>query len=211
MRNSLLISLLVFIVCAFPPVYGQAGEPTEKGKTEIMWKPVLPDNFQKGLFRMTFDISKDHISGFLLIKRTSDSSTSIIFTNEFGICFFNFEFLNDKLVIHSLFPAFDRKSLLKILEQDFRLILGMYTSIKNVKICESADPAMSTYRVSSAIGTWEYDVFPVTKIIKEIRSLHSVFRKTALDLSYYNTDIPGIINISHPLLKLKIKMSFLSP
>jgi hypothetical protein len=212
MRNSILIS---FFFISLAPYYFAQGKGTvvvtANGNAEIKWDPVLPDTFHKGLFRMTFDISKNHISGFLLIKKTSDSSTSIVFTNEFGICFFNFEFLDGKFIIHTLFPSFDRKPLLNLLEMDFRLILFPDTTIRKIKVMQHPDTTFSTWKVTSKTGTWEYDVVSQTKKIKEIRKRHAFFMKTILELSQYNADMPGLTSIFHPLQKLKIKLTWLSP
>lgn len=212
MRNSILISLLFILIC--PCSYTRDRIPDSgrsKGNTEIKWTPVFPENFHKGLFRMTFDISKNHVTGFLMIKRTSDSSTSIIFTNEFGICFFYFEFCKGKFLIRMLFPSFDRKALLSLLEKDFRLILFPDTTVKKIKVMKNPDGDIQNYKVISSRGSYQYYVTIQTNKIKKIRSIHTIFRKTIISLKQYNADIPGIINIFHPIQKLRIKLTYLSP
>jgi len=212
MRNLILISLLIILI--FPCSYAWAMAPDSglvKGNREIKWTPVFPENFRKGLFRMTFDISKNHVTGFLMIKKTSDSSTSIVFTNEFGICFFYFEFCKGKFLIRTLFPSFDRKSLLSLLEKDFRLILFPDTTIKKIKVIKNPDGDIQNYKVSSCRGNYQYYITIQTKKIKEIRSMHTIFRKTIISLKQYYADIPWMINIFHPVQKLRIKLTYLSP
>jgi hypothetical protein len=182
-----------------------------KGNPEIRWMPVFPENFRKGLFRMTFDNSKNHVTGFLLIKKTSDSSTSIVFTNEFGICFFNFEFRKGKFLIRTLFPSFDRKALLALLEKDFRLILFPGTPIKKIKVMQNPDGDIQIYKVSSSLGNYQYYINSKTKEIKEIRSRNTIFMKTVISMKQYNADLPWMINIFHPIQKLRFKVTYLSP
>lgn len=212
MKNSILISLLFTLICPFS--YTQDRIPDSgrsKDNAELKWTPVFPENFHKGLFRMTFDISKNHITGFLMIKKISDSSTSIVFTNEFGICFFYFEFCNGKFLIRKLFPLFDRKALLTLLEFDFRLILFPDTTVKKIKVMQNPDEGVQNYMVYSSLGSCQYCVDIQTKKIKEIRSLHTIFRKTSISLKQYYADIPWMINIFHPIQKLRIKITYLSP
>ncbi len=212
MRNSILISLLFTLLCPFS--YTQDRIPDSernKDNTELKWTPVFPENFRKGLFRMTFDISKNHITGFLLIKKTSDSSTSIVFTNEFGICFFYFEFCKGKFLIRTLFPSFERKALLSLLEKDFRLILFPDTTIKKIKVMQNQDLDVQNYKVYSGLGSYQYYVDSKTKEIKEIRYIQTIFNKAIISLKQYYADIPWMINIFHPVQKLRIKLVYLRP
>jgi hypothetical protein len=212
MRNLISISLIFFLASSF----AFAGEPAkekEDGKefTEKQWLPILPVDFRKGLFRMTFDVSKNHISGFLLIKKTSDTSTSIVFSNEFGICFFYFEFVNGKFLVRSVFPSFDRKALLSLLEQDFRLILFPGSPSGKIKILQNPDTTLRDYKISRDGGTFRYEVINKTKRIKEIRTMHTTFRKTILSPDHYQDEIPSVIMIVHPLQGIRMKITYLSP
>ena len=212
MRSLILISLLIILICPFS--YTQERIPDSgrnKGNAEIKWTPVFPENFSKGLFRMTFDISKNHVTGFLMIKKSSDSSTSIVFTNEFGICFFYFEFCKGKFLIRTLFPSFERKALLSLLEKDFRLILFPDTTIKKIKVMQNQDLDVQNYKVYSGLGSYQYYVDSKTKEINEIRSMQTIFRKTIISLKQYYDDIPWLINIFHPVQKLRIKLAYLRP
>src|ERR1035438_1466650 len=150
MRNFLLISLLVFII---DPSIGAKVTRLDTNAyaedTNIKWSPVFPDTFHKGFFRMSFDISSNHITGFLIIKKTSDSSVNIVFTNEFGVCFFYFEFCKGQFQIHTLFPSFNRKALLSLLEQDFRMILFPDTTIKKITVLQSTENETSILKVYS--------------------------------------------------------------
>jgi hypothetical protein len=49
------------------------------------WDPVFGDDFKKGLYRTTFDIKKHHLTGYIFIKKLSDTSYRILFSNDFGM------------------------------------------------------------------------------------------------------------------------------
>jgi hypothetical protein len=212
MRNLILISISILLSSSF----SFAGElPAEKNGpeefTENQWLPILPVDFRKGLFRMTFDVSKTHVTGFLLIKKTSDSSTSIVFSNEFGICFFYFEIVNNKFLVRSVFPSFDRKALLALFKKDFRLILLPGPPAGKVKQLQNPDTTIRDIKISCDEGTYRYLVVKKTNRIKEIRTLHTTFRKTILSTDNFTNDIPAAISIVHPLQGIRMKISYLSP
>jgi hypothetical protein len=211
MRNSVLISLVFFVIgpCAIAQE-SVADSGRSKSNTEMTWSPVFPENFRKGLFRMSFDISNNHITGFLLIKKTSDTSTSIVFSNEFGICFFHFEFINGKFYTRMIFPSFDKKSLLTLLEKDFRLLLFSGVPGMKIKIINDPGEDEKVYKVSSVFGTFLYYIDIHTNKIKEIRSGHSISGKSILEIKQYSAEIPGTIDIRHSVPKIRIKITGLS-
>ena len=212
MRNLILSSLFLFLVRPFSFAVEMTQEVSKPGDTmEKQWSPVLPVTFHKGLFRMTFDVSKNHISGFLLIKKTSDSSTSIVFSNEFGVCFFYFEVVHGKFLIRNLFPSFNRKSLVSLLEQDFRLILFPDASFKKIKVMPAPDSTIRCFKISARQGSFLYEVIRKTKEITEIRTIYTMFRKTIISPDHYSEGIPWTIRIFHPIQGIMMKISYLSP
>ncbi len=49
-------------------------------------------NFTKALYNTKVDVVGKHLSGLLLIKLMPDSSTRLVFSNEMGFKYFDFEF-----------------------------------------------------------------------------------------------------------------------
>ncbi len=67
-----------------------------------------------------------HISGLMLIKTMADSSVRVVFTNQSGFKFFDFEFLPDgRFSVKHVISQLDRQPVIKTLEQDFALLLGL--------------------------------------------------------------------------------------
>lgn len=84
------------------------------------FKPV----FMREEYRISADVVGKHISGMLLIKYMTDSSTRIVFTNELGLSFFDFGFSRDNgFVVFHIVPQMNKPALIKTLRKDFELIL----------------------------------------------------------------------------------------
>ena len=75
---------------------------------------------------MTLDVRDQNLTGFLLLKRTSDTAYRIVFANEIGMTLFDLGFTNGKFGVNYVFDAMNKKVLLKLFEKDFRyLIFGV--------------------------------------------------------------------------------------
>jgi hypothetical protein len=92
------------------------------------------------LFKATLDIKKHHLTGLLVIKRM-DSLTPppappqtgrgdcpgiyrVVFMNEVGMTFFDLELQPDSLKVVSCFESLNKKTLMKIFETDFRMLIS---------------------------------------------------------------------------------------
>ena len=125
MRISPFISLLLLILVSCSP----AGKGSGSSKQNWSATPPLScfsGTFGKVLFKSTLDIRDQNLTGFLLLKRTSDTSYRIVFANEIGMTLFDLGFTGGKFVVNYVFEAMNKKILLKLFEKDFRyLIFGV--------------------------------------------------------------------------------------
>ena len=81
-------------------------------------------NFTVALYNTTVDVVGNHLSGLLLIKKMPDSSTRMVFSNEMGFGFFDFEFKPDgNFKVYSIMKKLNKKPVIKTLQHDFELIL----------------------------------------------------------------------------------------
>ena len=80
--------------------------------------------FTVALYNTQVDVVGNHLSGLLLIKKMPDSSTRMVFSNEMGFKYFDFEFAADgNFKVYSIIKQMNRKAVLKTLRKDFELIL----------------------------------------------------------------------------------------
>jgi hypothetical protein len=84
------------------------------------FKPLLGT----ALYSTKVDVVGNHLSGLLLIKKMPDSSIRMVFSNEMGFKFFDFEFKpNGEFKVYSVIKQMNKKAVLKTLRKDFELVL----------------------------------------------------------------------------------------
>jgi hypothetical protein len=94
------------------------------------FKPVFKANW----YNATVDVIGKHISGLLLFKTMPDSSMRIVFTNEVGVTFFDFEFKKDgTFKAHQIIEQMNRKAVINLLRKDFELIMMRGLASKKLK------------------------------------------------------------------------------
>lgn len=81
-------------------------------------------SFHADWYTTSVDVYGKHISGLLLFKTMPDSAIRIVFTNEAGISFFDFEFRRDgKFLVHQIIGALNKKVVVNLLRKDFETVL----------------------------------------------------------------------------------------
>jgi hypothetical protein len=87
---------------------------------------LKPRGLHTSWYNASIDVVGKHISGLLLIKHMPDSSTRIVFTNEAGVKFLDFEFSdNNQFSVHHILRQMDKKPVIRLLQKDFSLMLGL--------------------------------------------------------------------------------------
>ncbi len=202
---------LLFIIFLAKPVNSIAGQSEfiESSDTIKKWDPIFGEDFQKGLFRTTMDISKTHLTGFIFIKKISDTSYRILFSNELGMKFFDLEFRDKEFIVHYCFPSLNRKSLLKLLDNDFRILFFPNHRIKKITHATMEMKEEMTFKIKSERGKWLYHVSTSSGKIIFIGSINKIFSRTRINFGYSDGITTGI-NISNPMIKLSISMNLIS-
>lgn len=211
MRNFLFVSLLVLSASVLPvSVHPEKTGTVLSQDTALKWRPVFDTGFRKGLYRVGMDIGKNHLSGFIFIKKVTDTSYRIIFNNEIGMNIFDFEFLPGEFIVHSCFPSMDRKSLLKMLENDFRVLFFTGQGIKKTVPLKPGTKNERRYRISSETGRWLYHVSDPSNTILFIGSVRKFISKTLIHIDNSEGAATGLI-ISNPMIRLSITLKLISP
>lgn len=120
MRSLLFISALALLNSCAPVAYKNLKSAEGTVHCIDKFKPAI----QRTLYQTSVDVMGNHLSGILLIKQMPDRSTRIVFTNEAGFSFFDFEFArNGAFTVHSIIPKMDKDAVKKTLMKDFELVL----------------------------------------------------------------------------------------
>src|SRR5882724_10396029 len=116
----LALSSCLFILTSCSSVYKNL-QPAA-GDTNYIQK--FKPNFKNALYKAEIDVVGHHLSGLLLIKTLPDSSIRIVFSNEIGFKFFDFEIKPDGgFKVFYVVKQMDKKPVIKTLKKDFELIL----------------------------------------------------------------------------------------
>jgi hypothetical protein len=190
-------SLLIFLGCS--PAYKQMQVAAGDINSLHKFKPVFTT---AALYNTQVDVVGNHLSGLLIIKKMPDSSIRMVFSNEVGFKFFDFEFAADgKFKVYSVIKQMNKKAVLKTLRHDFELILMEHT-----------DSATS---IRTANGLLYY-IFPQKKGYnyyitdstgnKLVRMERASKTKTVLEaiMENYTSGTPDTIGITHKTFNFTI-------
>lgn len=117
----LLLSSCLLILASCSSVYKNL-KPAEGNLREI--KKFALD-FTNVLYKTEVDvIGGHHLSGLLLIKTLPDKSVRMVFSNEMGFKFFDFEFKPDGgFKVYYIIKQMDKRPVIITLQKDFELVM----------------------------------------------------------------------------------------
>lgn len=122
LSNCLFVSMLLLFSCSNP--YKNLAVKDNAANSAMRFRPV----FEKELYRCIVDgrflFKKFHLSGLLFLKKMEDSSTRVIFQNEMGLSFFDFEWdKEDNFKVNQIIPQLDKPVVVQLLQKDMQLLL----------------------------------------------------------------------------------------
>ena len=197
--HYLLLSSCLFLFIGCTPVYKQMETATGDRNGLSKFKPA----FSVALYKTDVDVVGNHLSGLLLIKKMTDSSTRMVFSNEMGFKFFDFEFAPDgNFKVYSITKQMNKKAVLKTLRKDFELILMERLDSDSVSI--RTHNGLKYYVFPQATG---YNYYITDSTGNELVRMERVSkRKTVVEaiMKDYNNGIPDTIGISHKTFNFTI-------
>ena len=168
-------------------------------------------SFQREEYKTSVDVIGKHISGLLLIKYMTDSSTRIVFTNEAGLSFFDFGFSqDDRFVVYHIVRQMNQPALIKTLRKDFELI--MFRNMDRNKSYDLVDSPLLYHAYPQEKGVNYYITDEqCSRLIKMQRSSD---KKPVVEATFYDnlTDkSPDSISIRHLNFKFSIYLKKIRP
>lgn len=194
----ILSSCLLFVVSCSPS-YQQMQSATADVNVLQKFKPA----FTVALYNTTVDVMSNHLSGLLLIKKMPDSSTRVVFSNEMGLGFFDFEFAPDgSFKIYSIMKKLNKKSVIKTLQHDFELVL--MNNLDNTKAVVKTNEGL-TYFIFPQSKGFNYYITNQSgdELVRMERASNKKIIVEAVMKNYIN-GIPDTIGISHKTFEFNI-------
>lgn len=194
--------LLVLIACT--PSYKQSDShrmQVYSGDATVLrkFKPV----FGVAFYNTQVNVVGNHLSGILVIKKMPDSSTRLVFSNETGFKFFDFEFSKlGEFKVYSIIKKMNKKQVLKTLRKDLELVLMEH--LDNSTVSVRMKDGFVYYMYPRAKG-YNYYITDSSgnKLIRMERASKSKTVVEAVMENYYN-GIPDTIGISHKTFNFDI-------
>lgn len=194
----LLLSSCLFLLAGCSSVYKNLRLATGDVNYIEKFKP----NFNEALYKAEIDVTSHHLSGLLLIKTLPDSSIRMVFTNEMGFKFFDFEFKpNGDFKVFSIVKQMDKGPVIKTLKKDFELVL-LANDAKAAYMLK--DDNNLYYVFPKPKGTYCYitDLGGSELKVMEIASPHKAIVQAVM--KDYKNGIPDTIGISHKNFRFNI-------
>ena len=190
-------SLLIMLSCS--PAHQQMQSVSADVNVLQKFKPV----FSVALYNTTVDVMGNHLSGLLFIKKMPDSSTRIVFSNEMGLGFFDFEFAADgSFKVYSIMKKLNKKSVIKTLQHDFELVL--MNNLDKTKAVVKTNEGL-TYFIFPQSKGFNYYITNQTgdELVRMERASNKKIIVEAVMKNYIG-GIPDTIGISHKTFEFNI-------
>lgn len=159
--------------------------------------------FTRVLYKTQVDVVGKHLSGILLIKQMPDSSTRILFSNEMGFKFFDFEWKKDgAFTAHYVFDKMNKKPVIKTLRKDFELVLMNTLNWPSEKIF-TRDGAVY-HRFTATKGYNYYITDSTCNQLLRIENASSKKTIVSVIMKDYENGMPDTIGVSHKMFSFEI-------
>ncbi|MBE0648090.1 MAG: hypothetical protein IH596_09920 [Bacteroidales bacterium] len=166
--------------------------------------------FEKALFKASLDIGKHHLTGLVFVKAIPDTGYRVVFSNEFGMTYFDVETRETRLQINYCFEPLNKKMLWKILETDFLLLLDAKKgSFDGECFVQGTTNYLVYKRKAGNLKRW--DIYnPTGDTLLEIRGKRSVADPALISFTNYRDTSPFRITLVNDIIKLKLSLSLIS-
>ncbi|MEO8768652.1 MAG: hypothetical protein ABI402_01150 [Ferruginibacter sp.] len=191
--RSLLLSSLLVVLFGCSSAYKNLQKTTGDINAINKFKPAI----SVVLYKAEINVIGNYLSGLLLIKKMPDSSTRMLFSNEMGFKFFDFEFAKDgSFKVYYILKKMDRKAVVKTLRKDFELVLMQNMDTSNAFIRK--DENQSRYYIFPQSKGYNYYITDSTgnELIRMERASKRKPVVTVITKNYIN-GLPDTIGITH--------------
>lgn len=198
MRYFLLSSCL-FVLFGCSSVY--KGMKSAAGNFDDLQK--FKPAFTSAIYKTEVNVIGKYISGLLIIKKMPDSSIRIVFSNEMGLTFFDFEFAVDGgFKVFSIVKQMNKKPVIKTLRKNFELILMQHLDRDKFSVKRMGDDFFYTFPQKKGCNYYITDSTRSELLQMQIASKRKPVVK-AIMKNYIN-GIPDSIGISHTAFNFTI-------
>ena len=206
MKNLLLNSLLLLMLLSScsPGILKNYRKKSTSSLSRNDFYPFFPSADSTLLFNMQIDFRKNHFSGFLIIKSTEPDVYRIGFATHFGMSVFDLEFDRGSFKVNYCMEALNKKNVIRLLENDFRILLFQNLDIENNPsdiYRNKNNPSLEINRTKKLYYLKDIE----NETLLEIEA-PNFFRSLSYSFSGYIERFPSVIRISHSKVGVRMGM-----
>lgn len=152
--------------------------------------------FERTLYTTQVDVVGNHLSGLLLVKSMPDSAIRMVFSNEMGFKFFDFEFMaNGEFKVHYILDKMNKKAVITTLRKDFELLLMQ--DLDKARLTVFQQGQLWYYRFAQEKG---YNYYITSQDGSELIRMERASKRKPVAVAVakgYSGAVPDSINIMH--------------
>jgi len=161
------------------------------------------------IYRAVFNYKDYHFSGLTVIKSVDADNMRVVFLSEFGPTILDLEIKDQGYTTHQVIEQLDRPMLLRLIAQDFRLILLSDLKDPDKVLLKNKVNKEMIYKVKGAlVGFYTYHA-PRQKILSVERKGGVGKPTTSISFEYQAHEVAEKINLVHKGLDLDLTLTLL--
>lgn len=200
MRNSISISLLFLLLISC--------KVQSPKVAYTIPKPFIVEAGKSLVYRASFNYKDYHFSGLCVFKKIEERNIRVVFLNEMGMTFMDFELTPSDLIVHKMVDQLNRGILLGFIENDFRQLLmtDLFDPMRvNFKKMEKSN----TFQARDKLRTTYFIEKEGGKIARSVRKGFLGAKKSSVSYEYRLSNIPEEIMLKHYQVKMNLKLTLL--
>ena len=202
--RCLLLSSLVLVFSGCSSAYKNLQAGSGEASCVLKFRPA----FNAELYNTKVNVVGKHLSGLLLFKSMPDSSMRVVFSNEMGLKFFDFEFAaNGDFRVYQVIKQLNKKAVIKTLRNDFELLMMRNIQLNNAVV--KKDSLLTWYGFPGKKETHYYITSGACDSLVRIENAMKRKPKLRIVMQNYNNGIPDSIGITHHNFNFNIGLKYI--
>ncbi len=193
------LACVVFTSCSLKTTEGLRSVPFSKIEIE---NPYFSNPGIDYVYKAKIEVYGKNFGGILIIKKTGPENHRVVFTTEFGSKLFDFQFEGDTFIKNFIMEDLDKKFIINILKEDFKLLVNQKAKILEVYGSENQRIYKTQSKNRFNFYFFENDSQQLQKIVNTSKTKE----KVEIDFTSTNGRITDTIAIKHNNIKLKIDL-----
>ena len=194
-----LLATVVLISCSLKTTEGLRQVPFTKIEVE---NPYFSNTEIDYVYKAKIEVYGKNFGGILIIKKIAAESHRVVFTTEFGSKLFDFQFEDDTFTKNFVVEDLDKKFIINILKDDFKLLVN--EKAKTLEVYESENQRI--YKTHNDERFNFYFINAGTGQLQKIVNTSKTKEKMEIDFTSSDGKIADTIAIKHSNIKLTIDL-----